>query len=284
MMKRMSLPAICLMSALLVALGCTKASAPEPQPESQPQPAPQPGAKVTTARPANERSRSFGSRQAAIASLVLAAATLTACQPAAPQGRDTLADEMSGHAGTVEGEGEDERAERVAIGPAQGDTDVSGIVGKPAPGWQLARWFNSPPLTVESLRGSVVLVRWLMSPECPLCSATAPSLNAFHEQYAARGLRVIGMYHHKGKQPLDPADVEGYVEHYGFAFPVAIDPDWQTLRRWWLDGHDRSFTSVSFLVDRAGTVRHVHLGGKYAPGSADHAQMQRWIESLLAER
>jgi thiol-disulfide isomerase/thioredoxin len=221
----------------------------------------------------------------AMPALLLAAATLSACQPATPQARDTLADEMPGQADTVVGESPKHAGGHVAIGPAHvGDTDVSGIVGKPAPGWNLARWFNSPPLTVESLRGSVVLVRWFMSPECPLCSATAPSLNAFHERYAAAGLRVIGMYHHKGKQPLDPADVQGYVEHYGFEFPVAIDADWQTLQRWWLDGHERGFTSVSFLVDRAGIVRHVHLGGKYAPGSADHAQMQRWIESLLAER
>jgi thiol-disulfide isomerase/thioredoxin len=233
----------------------------------------------------NERGRSAGVRHAAIASLLLAAAMLAACQPATPPARDTLAGEMPAQPDTAE-EARPERAEdRVAIGPAHvGDTDVSGLVGKPAPGWSLARWFNSPPLTAESLRGSVVLVRWFMSPECSLCSATAPSLNAFHEQYAARGLRVIGMYHHKGEQPLDPADVQGYVEHYGFEFPVAIDADWQTLRRWWLDGHDRSYTSVSFLLDRAGLVRHVHLGGKYEPGSADHAQMQRWIESLLAER
>ena len=223
-------------------------------------------------------------------SLLLAAVAMIGCQPARPQAHDTLADEMPAHVDTASGESassEDAsgaRTERVAVGPEAGNVDLSGIVGKPAPGWKLERWFNSPPLTVESLRGSVVLVRWLMSPGCPFCSATAPSLNGFHEQYAARGLRVIGMYHHKGKEPLDPEDVQGYVKHYGFAFPVAIDADWQTLRRWWLDDHDRGWTSVSFLIDRAGVVRYMHLGGKYAPGDADHAQMQQWIESLLAER
>lgn len=92
------------------------------------------------------------------------------------------------------------------------------------------------------------------------------------------------MYHHKDEEPLDPGNVEGYIAHYGYEFPVAIDADWRTLRRWWLDGHDRHWTSVSFLIDRAGTLRYVHRGGKYEPGSADHAQMQRWIEQLLAER
>lgn len=156
-------------------------------------------------------------------------------------------------------------------------------VGHPAPGWQLDRWYNSPPLTLESLRGSVVLVRWFMSPECPLCSATAPSLNILHERYRERGLVVIGMYHHKREEPLDPEAVRGFVAHYGFRFPVAIDDGWRTLRRWWLDGHEREYTSVSFLIDRRGVVRHVHRGGRYAPGDRDFEVMRAKIEALLAE-
>src|SRR5690349_16874276 len=57
------------------------------------------------------------------------------------------------------------------------------LIGKPAPGWDLATWFNSKPLALEDLRGKVVLVRWFMSPECPFCSATAPSLNLLDDRY-----------------------------------------------------------------------------------------------------
>jgi hypothetical protein len=66
----------------------------------------------------------------------------------------------------------------LAIGPGASSTDVSSIVGKPAPAWDLRTWFNSPPRRIEDLRGQVVLVRWFMSAECPYCSATAPSLVA----------------------------------------------------------------------------------------------------------
>jgi peroxiredoxin len=166
---------------------------------------------------------------------------------------------------------------------AAGD-DGSDVVGRPAPDWHVGPWFNSPPLTLRSLRGSVVLVRWFMSPDCPLCSATAPSLNALHKQYKDRGLVVVGLYHHKRPEPLRAAAVEGYVAHYGFTFPVAIDPEWTTLRRWWLGaGKQRSFTSVSFLIDRRGIVRYVHPGGRYAPGDRDFATMRGWVERLLAE-
>jgi thiol-disulfide isomerase/thioredoxin len=74
-----------------------------------------------------------------------------------------------------------------------------------------------------------------MAPSCPFCSATAPALNRFDEEYRGRGLVLIGVYHHKDPEPLDVETVRGYIAHYQFRFPVAVDPDWQTLKRWWLD-------------------------------------------------
>jgi peroxiredoxin len=164
-------------------------------------------------------------------------------------------------------------------GPREGDE----LLGTKAHPWNVDHWMNSPPLTLAELRGQVVLVRWFMSTNCDLCSATAPTLRGFDAQYRPRGLRVIGMYHHKDPEPLDPVRVEQTVRTYGYKFPVAIDPDWRTLKDWWLDGHDRPFTSVSFLIDRQGTIRFIHPGGKYEPGSEAEAQLRGQIERLLAE-
>jgi len=163
------------------------------------------------------------------------------------------------------------------------DDSLVGVIDQPAPSWQVAQWFNSPPLALEDLRGKVVLVRWFMDPSCPFCSGTAPTLRALHERYADQGLAVIGMYHHKAETPLDPVEVEGWVKHYGYRFPVAIDKDWTTLRRWWLDGHDRSYTSVSFLIDKAGVVRRVHLGGLMAPEGDEINAIRADVEHLLAQ-
>jgi peroxiredoxin len=157
------------------------------------------------------------------------------------------------------------------------------MIDQPAPPLQVSQWFNSPPLSLEQLRGKVVLVRWFMGPSCPFCSGTAPTLRALHARYAAKGLAVIGMYHHKEATPLDPEEVAGWVKHYGYEFPVAIDKDWTTLRRWWLDGHDRSYTSASFLIDKTGVVRRVHLGGLIAPEGDDITAITADIERLLAQ-
>jgi thiol-disulfide isomerase/thioredoxin len=163
------------------------------------------------------------------------------------------------------------------------DDTLVGVIDQPAPPWQVSQWFNSEPLSLEQLRGKVVLVRWFMGPSCPFCSGTAPTLRALHERYADKGLAVIGMYHHKEQTPLDPKQVAGWVKHFGYQFPVAIDKDWTTLRKWWLDGHDRSYTSVSFLIDKAGVVRRVHLGGLIAPEGEDIDAIKGDVERLLAQ-
>lgn len=163
------------------------------------------------------------------------------------------------------------------------DASLVGVIDQPAPPWQVSQWFNSPPLSLEQLRGKVVLVRWFMGPSCPFCSGTAPTLRALHERYADKGLAVIGMYHHKEQTPLDPDQVAGWIKHYGYRFPVAIDKDWTTLRTWWLDGHDRAYTSASFLIDKQGIVRRVHLGGLIAPDGDEVKAISADIERLLAQ-
>ena len=165
----------------------------------------------------------------------------------------------------------------------QHDDSLVGVIDQPAPPWQVSQWFNSPGLSLEQLRGKVVFVRWFMSPNCPFCSGTAPTLRALDERYRDKGLVVVGMYHHKDPTPLEPQQVEGWIKHYGYRFPVAIDQDWATLRRWWLDGHDRAYTSVSFLIDKTGVIRRVHLGGLIAPQGEDIAAIDADVERLLAQ-
>ena len=89
------------------------------------------------------------------------------------------------------------------------------------------------------------------------------------------------MYHHKNPEPLDPKKVKAWTGDFGFRFPVAIDRDWRTLRRWWLNGRKRSFTSVTFLIDQNGIVRQIHPGGTMAIGSKDYDRMREAIIALL---
>lgn len=164
---------------------------------------------------------------------------------------------------------------------------AASLIGIEPPEWHAEHWLSSPPLQLAGLRGSVVLVRWWTA-GCPYCSATAPALRTFHQSYADRGLRVIGMYHHKEDTPFEPKVYEETAKKYGFTFPVAFDPEWRTLESWLRDANgnavDTGFTSVTFLIDKKGVIRYVHPGGQYVKGDAAYAELQDTIERLLAEK
>lgn len=157
------------------------------------------------------------------------------------------------------------------------------LIGTRPPEWTLEGWMHSPPLKLSDLRGKVVLVRWWTAPECPHCAATAPALNQLHQNYSTKGLVVLGIYHHKSSTPLEPSDVAAHANRFGMQFPLAIDRDWTTLNCWWLKSGDRPWTSVSFLLDRDGVIRHIHPGGRYEVGSADFREMEAQVQKLLKE-
>lgn len=156
-------------------------------------------------------------------------------------------------------------------------------IGRAAPGWELTGWLNSPPLELEDLRGQVVLVRWWTAPECSYCRATAPALREFQAKYGKRGFQTIAIYHEKSSEALGPGEIADYAKQDGFDFPAATDPGWKTLKRWWLNGASRRWTSVSFLLDRKGIIRFIHPGGQYVRGDGDFETLERKIQELLAE-
>ena len=161
----------------------------------------------------------------------------------------------------------------------------SQIVGTKAEEWIVSDWIHSRPLSLGDLSGKVVLVRWWTDPYCPYCTASAPALNEWYEAYKDKGLMIIGLYHHKSSIPLEVQKVKEYTTGLGFTFPVAIDRDWITLRKWWLDKNPKArWTSVSFLIDRKGIIRYIHPGGQYVKGDDDYAVLKSRIEELLTEK
>lgn len=156
------------------------------------------------------------------------------------------------------------------------------LIGTKPSEWTATEWINSEPLTLASLRGKVVLVRWWTAPDCPYCATSSAALNHWASEHRRRGLVVVGMYHHKAATPLTRAHVTAQAKKLGFGFPIAIDHEWRTLQRWWLDARERAWTSVTFLIGRDATIRHVHPGGAYARGEPGFAALDSAIKAALA--
>ena len=147
--------------------------------------------------------------------------------------------------------------------------------------WNVSDWFNSNELNLKDLKGKVVLVRWWTAPHCPYCSNSALALNEFYEQYHDEGLEVIGFYHHKSEGTVDIEKVKEYSKNLNFKFPIAIDYEWKTLNNWWLNEREKAWTSVTFLIDKNGIIRHIHPGGQYIKGDTDYMDLKSAIELLL---
>ncbi|MFH6767284.1 redoxin domain-containing protein [Gaetbulibacter aquiaggeris] len=168
-------------------------------------------------------------------------------------------------------------------------------IGIKAPPFKFDGWLNSIPLTLEDLKGHVVLVRWFTD-TCPYCASSTPALRQLYEEYTDKGLKMIGVFHPKAGRDdsLDIPRVERVVEARDFKFPIAIDWDWRnkTLKDWWLTGPKRPATSVTFILDRSGVIQFIHPGMEYHEDNgselhtmcvSDMGRIRAAIERLIAE-
>ena len=157
----------------------------------------------------------------------------------------------------------------LAAAPASPSAPGAERIGRPAPAWSFERWIRTAPLSLDALRGKVVLIRW-WTDGCHYCAATLPGLEALRTRYADRGLVVVGAYHPKPPRDVSDRKILAFADKLGFEGPIAVDREWSTLDRYWLAGHpERDWTSVSFLIDREGVIRWLHGGGEYSPAHVE---------------
>jgi cytochrome c biogenesis protein CcdA/thiol-disulfide isomerase/thioredoxin len=122
----------------------------------------------------------------------------------------------------------------------------------------LTNWINSKPLTLQKLRGKVVLVDfWTYS--CINCLRTLPHVKAWYQTYRKDGLVVLGVHTPEFAFEHVPSNVRGAVHRLGVTYPVALDNDYST----WNAFHNQ-YWPAKYLIDRRGHIRFVHFGeGEY---------------------
>ena len=130
-------------------------------------------------------------------------------------------------------------------------------------------WINVAPLRMDQQRGRPVLIEFWDF--CRVNSLrTLPYVKAWHERYAAAGLRVIGV-HTGGFPPArDDAAVRAAVARLGIEHPVVIDTE---LAVWDLYGNEG--WPARYVWDRDGALCSMHYGeGLYE-------ETEREIQELL---
>src|SRR5262245_15202479 len=132
-------------------------------------------------------------------------------------------------------------------------------------------WLNSPPLTVESLRGKVVLIDvWTYT--CINWLRTVPYVRAWAEKYKDQGLVVIGVHAPEFPFERNVDNVRRAVNEMRLTYPIAVDNDfaiWRAFRN--------QYWPALYFVDAQGRTRHHHFG------EGEYEQSERFIQQLLAE-
>jgi thiol-disulfide isomerase/thioredoxin len=130
-------------------------------------------------------------------------------------------------------------------------------------------WIDSPPLTVDDLRGRVVLVDfWTLT--CINWLRTEPYVRAWSQAYRDDGLVVVGVHTPEFSFEHDLERVRRATTERAIDYPVALDNDYAIWRAF-----DNHYWPALYFVDRDGIIRDHHFGeGRYE-------ESERVIQRLL---
>ena len=119
-------------------------------------------------------------------------------------------------------------------------------------------WLNSSPLTMQSLKGKVVLIDfWTYS--CINCVRTLPYLTDWDRKYRDMGLVIVGVHSPEFEFEKKLDNVKAAIAQHGIHYPVALDNRLST----WVNFHNR-YWPAHYLINKEGKVVYTHFGeGEY---------------------
>jgi len=143
----------------------------------------------------------------------------------------------------------------------------SPLVGRPAAPFTL-RTFGGAPVSLESLRGRVVVLNFWASWCYPACYEEAPALERAWRAYRDRGVAVLGV----AIQDRQEAALK-FISEFSLTFPNAPDPAGKVSVDYGVYG-----VPETFFIDRSGRIRRKHAG------AVTDELFRATVEQLLAER
>jgi len=168
------------------------------------------------------------------------------------------------------------------------------LEGKPAPSFKPDFALNGKPVSLEDLKGKVVVLEfWTIW--CPWCIQSLPPARDLHAKYKDKPVAVLGVttyfedyaFDKKSKkvmafpQPLTPkqerAAMKDFAAFHNLEYPLLFLPgkEWDRVS----NSYSRGSVPSWFIIDKKGIIRYFQ--GGYSPQTV--AIFEKIIDPLLAE-
>ncbi|MBI4097238.1 MAG: cytochrome c biogenesis protein DipZ [Candidatus Levybacteria bacterium] len=132
-------------------------------------------------------------------------------------------------------------------------------------------WFNSDLLTLEQLKGKVVIIDfWTYS--CINCQRTMPYLRAWYDKYSDKGLVIIGVHSPEFEFEKSEKNLAQAIKDFNLPYPIVQDNDFATWR-----AYNNRYWPAKYIIDKEGFIRYTHFG----EGAYD--ETEKVIQDLLKE-
>jgi DsbE subfamily thiol:disulfide oxidoreductase len=140
------------------------------------------------------------------------------------------------------------------------------LVGQRGPDFAKKTVTGDATVSIHSMSGKVAIVDFWAT-WCGPCRKSFPKLQQLSAKYAADGLRVVGVSEDDNKDGICD-----FTSDLGTSFPIVWDENKSIASKW-----EPKSMPCTFILDRNGTIRFVHLGYH----DNEDAVMEREIQSLL---
>ena len=140
-----------------------------------------------------------------------------------------------------------------------------------APEIQSEQWLNSGPLSMQALRGRVVLVEfWTFG--CWNCRNVEPHIRQWYDRYRDKGFIVIGVHTPEFAFERKLERLRSYLEEHDIQYPVAVDNDssiWRAYSNW-------AWPTI-YLIGKQGNIRYKRIG------EGGYRETEKAIQMLIRE-
>jgi peroxiredoxin len=138
-------------------------------------------------------------------------------------------------------------------------------------------WINSAPLSLESLRGRVVVVHFFAF-GCINCIHNYPWYREWQSELPKDRVTIIGIHTPETQAETNVDTLREKLRENDLQFPVAVDNEKQNWNAW----SNNMWPSV-YLIDKKGRVRYWWYGELDWQGAGGQKLTRQRIDELLAE-